>query len=135
MISSNDVYFLLQSVQFDPCLDDCVMFAKKLKKLGNCVKLDILDGLPHGFLNFSMVNNALAKSRLFMTRSSCTPKTITGYFLENLNNPGWPFSLTCPVQDCCCNFYDIIRCKTDINFCCCWFGSKLLQSIKKKKKN
>lgn len=44
------------SVQFDPCLDDCVMFAKKLKRLGNSVKLDILDGLPHGFLNFSMIS-------------------------------------------------------------------------------
>ncbi|KAL0281198.1 UNVERIFIED_CONTAM: hypothetical protein PYX00_002258 [Menopon gallinae] len=44
------------SVQFDPCLDDCVMFAKKLKRLGNSVKLDILDGLPHGFLNFAMIS-------------------------------------------------------------------------------
>ena len=31
------------------------MFAKKLKKLGNSVNLDVLEGLPHGFLNFSMV--------------------------------------------------------------------------------
>nr|CAD7570308.1 unnamed protein product [Timema californicum] len=41
------------SVQLDPCLDDCVMFARKLKRLGNCVTLDVLDGLPHGFLSFS----------------------------------------------------------------------------------
>ncbi|XP_071441520.1 hormone-sensitive lipase isoform X1 [Hetaerina americana] len=44
------------SLQFDPCLDDCVMFAKKLKGIGNEVHLDILDGLPHGFLNFSLVS-------------------------------------------------------------------------------
>ncbi|KAJ8937288.1 hypothetical protein NQ318_020338 [Aromia moschata] len=39
-----------------PCLDDCVMFSKRLKNLGNNVKLDILDGLPHGFLNFSLLS-------------------------------------------------------------------------------
>lgn len=39
----------------DPCLDDCVEFSKKLKRLGNNVTIDILDGLPHGFLNFSLV--------------------------------------------------------------------------------
>lgn len=31
------------------------MFGKKLKKLGNSVTLDVLKGLPHGFLNFSLV--------------------------------------------------------------------------------
>lgn len=40
----------------DPCLDDCVMFARKLKKLGRPVSLEILKGLPHGFLNFTMVS-------------------------------------------------------------------------------
>lgn len=40
----------------DPCLDDCVMYAKKLKKFGVPVGLDILEGLPHGFLNFAMVS-------------------------------------------------------------------------------
>lgn len=40
----------------DPCLDDCVMFARKLKKLGRPVTLEILKGLPHGFLNFTMVS-------------------------------------------------------------------------------
>lgn len=41
-----------QTVEFDPCLDDSVMFARKLRSLGNKVTLDILPGLPHGFLNF-----------------------------------------------------------------------------------
>lgn len=31
------------------------MFAKKLKRLGRDVQLEILEGLPHGFLNFTMV--------------------------------------------------------------------------------
>lgn len=48
---------LFQSVVLDPCLDDCVMFAKRLKKLNNPVSLDILPGLPHGFLNFASVSD------------------------------------------------------------------------------
>lgn len=31
------------------------MFAKKLKRLNHNVTLDVLEGLPHGFLNFSLV--------------------------------------------------------------------------------
>ncbi|XP_049802604.1 hormone-sensitive lipase isoform X1 [Schistocerca nitens] len=41
------------SVEMDPCLDDCVMFARKLRNLDVPVTLDVLPGLPHGFLNFS----------------------------------------------------------------------------------
>lgn len=44
------------TVMLDPCLDDCVMFAKRLKKLNNPVSMDILPGLPHGFLNFSSIS-------------------------------------------------------------------------------
>lgn len=44
------------TLDMDPCLDDCVMFAKKLKNLGRPVTLDILKGLPHGFLNFTMLS-------------------------------------------------------------------------------
>ncbi|XP_046431471.1 hormone-sensitive lipase isoform X1 [Neodiprion fabricii] len=44
------------TLELDPCLDDCVMFARKLKTLGNPVTLDILSGLPHGFLNFCLVS-------------------------------------------------------------------------------
>ena len=32
------------------------MFAKKLKRLGNTVGIEVLEGLPHGFLNFSLVS-------------------------------------------------------------------------------
>ncbi|CAG9832316.1 unnamed protein product [Diabrotica balteata] len=42
------------TVEMDPCLDDCIMFAKRLKSAGKDVHLDILSGLPHGFLNFSL---------------------------------------------------------------------------------
>lgn len=45
------------TLNMDPCLDDCVMFAKKLKRLGRDVQLEILEGLPHGFLNFTMLSN------------------------------------------------------------------------------
>jgi Esterase/lipase len=55
LLCSVHMYVILQSVQMDPFLDDCVMFARKLKKLGVAMSLDILDGLPHGFLNFSQV--------------------------------------------------------------------------------
>lgn len=44
------------TVHLDPCLDDCVMFARKLRSLGNKVTLDILSGLPHGFLNLLTVS-------------------------------------------------------------------------------
>ncbi|XP_015180600.1 PREDICTED: hormone-sensitive lipase isoform X2 [Polistes dominula] len=44
------------TMELDPCLDDCVMFARKLKLLGNLVTLDILSGLPHGFLNLAPIS-------------------------------------------------------------------------------
>lgn len=40
----------------DPCLDDCIEMAKKLKKLGVSIGLDVLPGLPHGFLSFVKVS-------------------------------------------------------------------------------
>lgn len=59
------------TVHLDPCLDDCVMFAKKLKRLGNDVNIDILSGLPHGFLNFSLVSKeAYEGSKLCAKRIS-----------------------------------------------------------------
>lgn len=51
----------------DPCLDDCVMFAKKLKRLNRPVTLNILKGLPHGFLNFTMVRNFIYYFRILVT--------------------------------------------------------------------
>lgn len=39
----------------DPVIDDSVTMAKRLKKLGKNVELDVLSGLPHGFLNLIQV--------------------------------------------------------------------------------
>lgn len=50
--------YLLQTTDLDPLLDENVMFAKKLRKANNKVTLDILPGLPHGFLSLSMVSIA-----------------------------------------------------------------------------
>ncbi|XP_076753016.1 hormone-sensitive lipase isoform X1 [Xylocopa sonorina] len=44
------------TLELDPCLDDSVMFARKLRFLGVLVTLDILPGLPHGFLNLTPVS-------------------------------------------------------------------------------
>lgn len=41
----------------DPCLDDCVEFSKKLRNLNVKVSLDILNGVNHGFLNFTGVSS------------------------------------------------------------------------------
>lgn len=47
------------STDLDPCLDDCVEFAKKLKKLEVAVELDVLPELNHGFLYFAQVRQKL----------------------------------------------------------------------------
>lgn len=44
------VYFM--SLNFDPCLDDSIMFCQRLSALDRPVVIDVLDGLPHGYLNF-----------------------------------------------------------------------------------
>lgn len=46
------INFNFQSPNFDPCLDDSITFAKRLASLDRHVVLDVIDGLPHGFLNF-----------------------------------------------------------------------------------
>lgn len=44
------------STNLDPCLDDCIMYAKRLKSVNNDITLDVLSGLPHGFLNFTLLS-------------------------------------------------------------------------------
>lgn len=59
------------TVILDPCLDDCVMFGKKLKGLNADMEIDILEGLPHGFLNFTMLSKeAHQASKLCVKRIS-----------------------------------------------------------------
>lgn len=43
------------STNFDPCLDDGIEMARKLKKQNVDVQVDVLKGLPHGFLYFTQV--------------------------------------------------------------------------------
>ena len=38
-------------------LDDNIEMAKKLRDLGNAVHVDVLQELPHGFLNFSLISS------------------------------------------------------------------------------
>lgn len=47
------------SLTLDSCLDDSVMFSKRLKSLNVNFTLDVLDKLPHGFLNFSRVSKII----------------------------------------------------------------------------
>ncbi|KAL5019641.1 hypothetical protein ScPMuIL_002533 [Solemya velum] len=46
----------LVACHLDPILDDSVMFAKRLRRLGKNVDLHVIEDLPHGFLNFSLVS-------------------------------------------------------------------------------
>ena len=45
-----------QCCHLDPMLDDSITLAKRLRDLGNEVHLDVLEDLPHGFLNFILVS-------------------------------------------------------------------------------
>ena len=50
-------------------LDDSLTFAKRLRRIGRTVHCDVLDGLPHGFLNFVLVSSdAKAGSELCIRR-------------------------------------------------------------------
>jgi len=37
-------------------MDDCVEFGKRLKELGVPTTLDVLNSVPHGFLNFGGIS-------------------------------------------------------------------------------
>lgn len=42
---------LLVTTDVDPCLDECVEFSSRLHDAGARVRLEVLGGLPHGFLS------------------------------------------------------------------------------------
>lgn len=44
------------STNLDPCLDDGIEMARKLRNLNVDVQVDVLNGLSHGFLYFTQVN-------------------------------------------------------------------------------
>ncbi|KAK4886221.1 hypothetical protein RN001_002492 [Aquatica leii] len=59
----------LLTTNMDPFLDDNILFGKKLKSLGKNVTLDVLESLPHGFLNFSLISKeSEAGSKLCVQR-------------------------------------------------------------------
>lgn len=52
----NLLYF--QALHLDPLLDDTISFAKKLRTAGGQISsIDLLHGLPHGFLNFALISD------------------------------------------------------------------------------
>ena len=48
-------YLVSQASALDALLDDSVMFAKKLRNIGQPVTLTVVEDLPHGFLSLSQV--------------------------------------------------------------------------------
>lgn len=46
---------IILSTNLDSCLDECIEFSKKLRNADVNVQLHVLEGLNHGFLNFSQV--------------------------------------------------------------------------------
>ncbi|XP_025100459.1 hormone-sensitive lipase-like isoform X2 [Pomacea canaliculata] len=49
-------YISLVACHLDPLIDDSIMFTRRLRSLGKSIDLMMLDDLPHGFLNFSMLS-------------------------------------------------------------------------------
>lgn len=46
----------MQASALDALLDDSVMFAKKLRDMGQPVSLSVVEDLPHGFLSLSQLS-------------------------------------------------------------------------------
>ena len=51
----------LISTEIDPCLDEIITFSNRLVDLGNVVTLDIIPGLPHGFLSLNSISKMSQK--------------------------------------------------------------------------
>lgn len=72
----------LLTTHLDPFIDDSVAFATKLRKVGVDVGLDVLNGLPHGFLNFCL----LCKESMKQTKL-CSQRLSELLSLETLSTP------------------------------------------------
>jgi len=46
----------LITTDLDPCLDEVISFSNRFSNLGKSVSLDVVSGLPHGFLGFNSVS-------------------------------------------------------------------------------
>lgn len=66
----------------DPCIDDCVDFGKKLRRLNVDTQIDVLGGLFHGFLSFIQVRRMTCLSGRFNMHSKGSfEKTYKNLFL------------------------------------------------------
>ena len=43
----------LITTDLDPCLDETISFSNRFSNLGKFISLDVVSGLPHGFLGFN----------------------------------------------------------------------------------
>lgn len=73
LLAPDDVLCRLPPIHFmacelDPCLDDSVAFARKLQKLGVTIHMDVISDLPHGFMNFALVNRDCMQAVEFIGR-------------------------------------------------------------------
>merc|ERR1712062_648820 len=46
----------LITTDIDPCLDEVIALSNRLVKVGNLVSLEVIQGLPHGFLSLNAVS-------------------------------------------------------------------------------
>ena len=46
----------LFTTDIDPCLDEVIALSNRLVKVGNLVSLEVIQGLPHGFLSLNAVS-------------------------------------------------------------------------------
>lgn len=73
--------FVIQASALDALLDDSVMFAKKLRDMGQPVSLKVVEDLPHGFLSLAQL------SRETEVASDICVKQIRKVFLKDCVAP------------------------------------------------
>ena len=74
----------LFTTDIDPCLDEVITLSNRLVNVGNSVSLEVIQGLPHGFLSLNAVSTLAQESvedigkklmRLFQQRSTSSTCT------------------------------------------------------------
>eukprot|EP00116_Pleurobrachia_bachei_P013701 sb/3473963/ len=60
--SPNPSFLLNKGAEYDPLLDDAVALCRKIKSCGGRVRLDVIPGMTHGFLNLVLSNATFAAS-------------------------------------------------------------------------
>ncbi|XP_076815619.1 hormone-sensitive lipase-like [Clavelina lepadiformis] len=61
-------YVDIVGCEFDPLLDDSVILAKRLQSLGKSYQFHLIRGLPHGFLNLQVSNEAKEAAKSCLER-------------------------------------------------------------------